>query len=63
MEYRFTDYFENKVLAKRPYLTKEMCIAVVEARPTCQAPGRGFSASAARIRGGTVAMAALARTW
>lgn len=31
MEYRFTDYFENKVLAKRPYLTKKMCIAVVDA--------------------------------
>ena len=31
MKYLFTDYFENKVLAKRPYLTKEMCIAVVEA--------------------------------
>mgnify|MGYP006293091429 FL=1 len=30
MTYRFTDYFENKVLAKRPYLTKDMCIAVVE---------------------------------
>lgn len=31
MEYRFTEYFENKELAKRPYLTKEMCIATVEA--------------------------------
>lgn len=31
MEYRFTDYFANKVLAKRPYLTKEMCINVIEA--------------------------------
>ena len=29
--YRFTEYFENKVLAKRPYLTKELCIQVVEA--------------------------------
>jgi hypothetical protein len=28
--YRFTDYFENKVLEKRPYLTKQMCIDVVE---------------------------------
>ena len=28
--YQFTDYFENKVLAKRPYLTKELCIRVVE---------------------------------
>lgn len=31
MQYRFTDYFENKVLTKRPYLTKAMCIAVLEA--------------------------------
>ena len=30
MEYAFTEYFEKKVLAKRPYLTKEMCIRVVE---------------------------------
>lgn len=29
--YRFTEYFENKILAKRPYLTKELCIGVVEA--------------------------------
>jgi len=28
-DYRFTDYFENKVLLKRPYLTKKMCIDVV----------------------------------
>jgi hypothetical protein len=29
-EYRFSEYFEKKVLAKRPYLTKELCIRVVE---------------------------------
>ncbi len=29
-EYQCTPYFENEVLRKRPYLTKEMCIAVVE---------------------------------
>lgn len=29
-EYRFTDYFEKEVLRKRPYLTKELCIRVVE---------------------------------
>jgi hypothetical protein len=29
MECAFTEYFETKVLAKRPYLTKEMCIRVV----------------------------------
>lgn len=28
--YAFTAYFENEVLRKRPYLTKEMCIWVVE---------------------------------
>ena len=30
-DYRFTEYFEKKVLAKRPYLTKELYIRVVEA--------------------------------
>lgn len=30
VSYAFTEYFENKVLAKRPYLTKEMCIRVVQ---------------------------------
>jgi hypothetical protein len=30
-DWRFTEYFEQKVLAKRPYLTKELCIRVVEA--------------------------------
>jgi hypothetical protein len=28
--YRFTAYFELKVLAKRPYLTREMCVRVVK---------------------------------
>ena len=28
--YEFTRYFENQVLRKRPYLTKEMCIRVVQ---------------------------------
>lgn len=28
--YRFTPYFENEVLRKRPYLTKDMCARVVE---------------------------------
>jgi hypothetical protein len=28
--YRFTSYFENEVLRKRSYLTKQMCIRVVE---------------------------------
>jgi len=30
MGYRFTMYFENEVLRKRPYLRKEWCIRVVE---------------------------------
>lgn len=30
MSFTYTDYFETKVLAKRPYLTKEMCVRVVE---------------------------------
>lgn len=29
-KYRFTDYFENEVLRKRPYLKKEWCIRAVE---------------------------------
>ncbi|MFL5897822.1 MAG: hypothetical protein ACJ76D_05105 [Solirubrobacterales bacterium] len=29
-EYRFTAYFEQEVLRKRPYLRREWCIAVIE---------------------------------
>ena len=29
-EYYFTEYFENEVLRKRPYLKKEWCIRVCE---------------------------------
>ena len=29
-EYRFTEYFDNEVLRKRPYLQKQWCIRVVE---------------------------------
>jgi hypothetical protein len=29
-EFQFTSYFENEVLRKRPYLTKEMCVRVVQ---------------------------------
>ena len=29
-KYGFTQYFEEKVLLKRPYLTKGICIKVVE---------------------------------
>ena len=36
-DYRFADYFERKVLLKRPYLRKEWCIAVVE-RPSRSEP-------------------------
>jgi hypothetical protein len=28
--YRFTAYFENEVLRKRPYLRKEWCVRVIE---------------------------------
>ena len=35
--WRFTSYFENEVLRKRPYLTREMCIAVVQS-PVCVEP-------------------------
>ena len=30
-EYGFTDYFENEVLRKRPYLKKEWCTRVCDA--------------------------------
>ncbi len=30
-EYAFTDYFENEVLRKRPYLKKQWCIRVCDA--------------------------------
>jgi hypothetical protein len=30
-EYQFTPYFEGEVLRKRPYLTKDICVRVVEA--------------------------------
>jgi hypothetical protein len=28
--YQFTEYFENQVLRKRPYLTKEICIRIIQ---------------------------------
>ncbi|WP_413934070.1 hypothetical protein [Nitrospira sp. BLG_1] len=28
--YKFTEYFENEVLRKRPYLKKEWCMRVLE---------------------------------
>ena len=29
-EYKYTEYFDNEVLRKRPYLRKEFCIYVIE---------------------------------
>ena len=29
-QYKYTAYFENEVLRKRPYLKKEWCIRVIE---------------------------------
>lgn len=29
-KYKFTPYFENEVLRKRPYLKKEWCVHVIE---------------------------------
>jgi hypothetical protein len=28
-DFRFTEYFENEILVRRPYITKAMCIRVV----------------------------------
>jgi len=30
MDYQYTEYSENEVLRKRPYLRKEWCIRVIE---------------------------------
>ncbi len=30
MKYQFTEYFEQEVLRKRPYLKKEWCVRVME---------------------------------
>lgn len=30
MDYAFTEYFETKMMARCPYLSKEMCVRVVE---------------------------------
>jgi hypothetical protein len=29
-KYKFTSYFENEVLRKRPYIKKEWCVQVIE---------------------------------
>jgi hypothetical protein len=29
-EYKYTPYFENEVLRKRPYLKKEWCVKVIQ---------------------------------
>jgi hypothetical protein len=29
-EYKFTDYFENEILRKRPYIKRQWCIYVIE---------------------------------
>jgi len=29
-KYKFTPYFENEVLRKRPYIKKEWCIRIIE---------------------------------
>jgi len=35
-KYTFTNYFENDVLTKRPYLKKEWCIYVIENPIRCE---------------------------
>ena len=37
MKYKFTEYFENEVLRKRPYIKKEWCVGVLE-NPTKSEP-------------------------
>ena len=36
-EYKFTEYFENEVLRKRPYLKKDWCVFVIE-NAVCSEP-------------------------
>jgi hypothetical protein len=38
-KYTFTNYFENDVLTKRPYLKKEWCIYVIENPIRCEPQG------------------------
>lgn len=53
-DFRFTDYFENEVLRKRPYLKKEWCVRVVES-PYRSEPQEGnrhrFWATIAELEG------------
>ena len=35
-DYKFTEYFENEVLRKRPYLKKEWCIQVINNPLKCE---------------------------
>lgn len=30
LEYKFTQYFENEVLRKRPYIQRQWCIKIIE---------------------------------
>jgi len=64
MDYAFTEYFEAKVLAKRPYLTKEMCIRVVEnpEKKEMQVDGErvGFWAKVAELDGRRLRVVTLA---
>jgi hypothetical protein len=39
-DFKFTPYFEHEVLKKRPYLSKEMCIRVVQL-PVSEEPQEG----------------------
>ena len=43
VKYKFTSYFENEVLRKRPYLTKEWCIYVLE--NACRAEPQEYNRS------------------
>jgi len=38
--YRFTTYFEQQVLRKRPYLKREWCMGVIENAVRSEPPGR-----------------------
>ena len=38
--YRFTAYFQNEVIRKRPYLRPEWCIRVIESPLKVEAQGR-----------------------
>ena len=45
-KYRYTEYFELRVLAKRPYFKREWCVYVIENAVKIDLPGTVKTAAA-----------------